>query len=145
MPSLHIRLSCPRSLFPVYFLSISCLFPVYLFISPIDTQCFMEQVLQSSVRSVIPFYLFSVQNTRMCPPPLPVFHSVWYFPKGIFPSDNFPSVDFQMCNFPSGNFPKVRVGPLRRNMLQWGTGRVLWLEQEVATWEKSFGKVARFR
>ena len=141
MPSLHIRLSCPRSLFPVYFLSISCLFPVYLFISPIDTQCFMEQVLQSSVRSVIPFYLFSVQNTRMCPPPSACVPQCLVLSQVTI----FQVSTSQMCNFPSGNFPKVRLGPLRRNMLQWGTGRVLWLEQEVATWEKSFGKVARFR
>ena len=33
-----------------------------------------------------------------------------------FPKDDFPSDNFQ-----SSNFPKIRLGPLRRRRLQWGT------------------------
>ena len=80
-----------------------------------------------------------------------------YFPNGFFRSGNLPNVQLN----PSGNFPKIRLGPLRRHMLQWvrslrqgqargsercGQDRLgklslgkldIW---EVATWKKSFGK-----
>ena len=77
------------------------------------------------------------------------------FSKGRLPNVLFFQVVIsQMCNFPSANFLKVRLGPLRRNLLQKGGGAgdaamidlgIFRLGNctfgKIATWEKSFGKV----
>ena len=59
------------------------------------------------------------------------FFPKWQLPKGIFPSANFPNVQQN----PSGNFPKIRLGPLRRHMLQWGRSLRQGQTWEVAAWE----------
>ena len=131
MPSLHIRLSCPRSLFPVFFLSISCLFPVYLFIYPIDTQCFMEVCYPI-------LFVLSLEYPDV--PPLCLCSTVFgTFPKAFSQVTIFQVATSQMCNFRSGNFLKVRLGPMRRRRLQWERGRALWLEQEVAIGKNLLG------
>ena len=132
MPSLHVRLSCPRSLFPVFFLSISCLFPVYLFTYPIDTQCFMEVCYPI-------LFVLSLEYPDV-PPPLPVFHGVWYFPKGIFPSDKFPSGNFPNVQFPERKLPKGQVRPYEAPKATMGEGPSAVARTGSCYWEKSVGK-----
>ena len=68
------------------------------------------------------------------------------FPKAIFQGTIYQVATSQVCNFLSGNLPKVRLGPLRRRRLQWGSSaaaRMGWggralrlgLTWKVAAWE----------
>ena len=109
------------SLFPIHFLSISCLF---IHISHWYTMFH---------GGLLSHFICSQFRIPGCAPPLCLCSTVFgTFPKAFSQVTNFQVATSQMCNFRSGNFLKVRLGPMRRRRLQWERGRALWLEQEVA-------------